>query len=57
MEVKDAISYVAGQEERGLCPVIIMCLRARKTAPEKSDGRRTTLTDPQLFFLGHSGKE
>lgn len=57
MEIKDAFSYVAGQKEHGLCPVIITCSCVRMTTSEKSDIRRMSLFIYLLnYFLGHLGK-
>lgn len=39
VEIKDAISSVAQQDELGLCPLIVMCPCTRKPVTEKSDVR------------------
>lgn len=49
MEVKDAVSSVAQQDELGLCPVIVMCSCARKTVTEKSDVRTSNRPTMIIF--------
>lgn len=38
-EVKDALCYIAKQDDLGLSPVIIMCSCSRKAVTEESDVR------------------